>query len=212
MILTAISITISSILVKQSFLRVYPLYVSLFIMLLMSKVNRYAYLLGGLNSISYGFIYLYYDIPGSAISAFLVSFPLQIVSFIRWSKTSWKSTTVFKKMSTRARINNMGLFIVLWVLYYVIIEALGSASSLIDSMASFLGMYITFLQLMKYSEYTVLMIPSGILSISLYISLIAQGNIEQVPFLIYSCYSLCCVIRSVFNVRKIINEQEGEAK
>ena len=45
-ILTAILVTVSSIIVKQSFLRIYPLYVSVFIMLLMSKMNRYAYLIG----------------------------------------------------------------------------------------------------------------------------------------------------------------------
>ncbi len=212
LIITAVLITVSAILVEQSFLRIYPLYISIFIMLLMSKANRYAYLIGGLNAISYGFIALHYNIPGSAISAFLVSFPLQIVSFIRWSRASWKSTTVFKKMTQRGRIINGMLIIIIWVGYYAVIKALGSASSLIDSMASLLGIYITFLQVLKYSEYTVLMIPSGLLSISLYISLIAQGNIEQVPFLIYSCYSLCCVIRSVFNVRKIIKEQEAELK
>lgn len=208
LILTAIGITISSILVGQSFLRVYPLYVSLFIMLLMSNVNRYAYLIGGLNAISYGFIYLYYDIPGSAISAFLFSFPLQIISFIRWSKASWKNTTVLKKMSSKVKAFNVVLVVCVWVIYYALIRYLGSASSLIDSMASLIGMYITILQVLKYSEYTILMIPSGLLSISLYISLIVQGNTEQITFLIYSVYSLVCVIRSVFNARKILKEQK----
>lgn len=212
LLITAVLVTVSAVLVHQSFIRVMPLYVSVFIMLLMSKANRYAYLIGGLNAISYGFIALYYDIPGSAISAFFVSFPLQIVSFIRWSKSSWKATTVFKKMSLRGRIINVVLITVIWAGYYAVIKALGSASSLIDSMASLLGMYITLLQVLKYSEYTILMIPSGLLSISLYISLITKGNIEQVPFLIYSCYSLCCVIRSVFNVKRIIKEQESELK
>ena len=211
LILTAIGVTVSTILVGQSFLRVYPLYVSLFIMLLMSKVNRYAYLLGGINSISYGFIFLYYDIPGSAISAFLFSFPLQIISFIRWSKTSWKNTTVLKKMTNKVKGLNVVLIVGVWAVYYALIRYLGSASSLIDSMASLLGMYITILQVLKYSEYTVLMIPSGLLSISLYISLIVQGNNEQIPFLIYSFYSLICVIQSVYNARKILNEQEKAA-
>lgn len=212
LLITAILITVSSVLVGQSFIRIYPLYVSVFIMLLMSKVNRYAYLLGGLNSISYGFIALYYNIPGSAISAFLFSFPLQIVSFIRWSKTSWKGTTVLKRMTKTALILNVVLITVLGVAYYALIKALGSASSLIDSMASLIGMYITILQVLKYSEYTLLMIPSSLLTIALYVSLIAQGTIEQVPFLIYSLYSLCCVIRSVFSARKLLKEQKVEAK
>lgn len=208
LLLTVIGVTVSAVLVKQSFFRVFPLYVSVFIMLLMSNVNRYAYLLGSINAISYGFIYLYYNIPGSAISAFLISFPLQIVSFIRWSKTSWKNTTVLKKMTANTRILNAVLLASGWAIYYVIIRYLGSASSLLDSLGSLLGMYITVLQVFKYSEYTYLMIPSGLLSIGLYISLIVNGMIEQVPFLVYSCYSLLCVIRSVFNARKILKEQE----
>lgn len=210
LIITAIAITVSSVIIGQSFLRIFPLYVSLFIMLLMSNMNRYAYLIGGINAISYGFIYLYYDIPGSAISAFLTSFPLQIVSFIMWSKTSWKNSTVLKKMSSKARVINAVLLVLGWAVYYMLIRYLGSASSLIDSMASLLGMYITVLQVLKYSEYTVLMIPSVLMTIALYISLISRGVIEQVPYLIYSCYSLLCVIRSVFNVRKIMKEQEAE--
>ena len=212
LLITAILVTVSSVLVHQSFIRVFPLYVSMFIMLLMSKVNRYAYLIGGLNAIAYGFIALYYRIPGSAISAFLFSFPLQIVSFIRWSMTSWRGSTVLKKMTTKWRALNIVLVIALWAVYYLVINALGSASSLIDSMASLLGMYITVLQVLKYSEYTALMIPSSLLTIALYISLIAQGTVEQVPFLVYSLYSLCCVVRSVFNARKIIKEQEVELK
>ena len=212
LILTAIGITVSAVLVKQSFFRVYPLYISVFIMLLMSKVNRYAYLLGGLNAISYGFIALYYHIPGTAISAFLFSFPLQIASFIRWSKTSWKGTTVLKKMTAKGRVFNAALLIIGWLVYYTAIRYLGSASSLIDSMASLIGMYITVLQVLKYSEYTVLMIPSSLLTISLYISLIAQGVVEQVPFLIYSVYSFFCVMRSVYNANRIMKAQEVERK
>ena len=212
LLITAILITLSSVLVRQSFVRVFPLYVSVFVMLLASRVNRYSYLLGGINAIFYGFIAIYYSIPGSAISAFLFNFPLQIISFIRWSKTSWKGSTVLKKMSTRGRLLNVALIVVLWVAYYALIKALGSASSLIDSMASLIGMYVTVLQVLKYSEYTALMIPSGLLTIALYVSLIAKGTVEQVPFLVYSLYSLCCVIRSVFSAKRILKEQEAEEK
>ena len=206
-VITALLITVSAVFVKQSFLRVYPLYVSVVIMLLMSRLNRYAYLIGGLNSISYGFIFLHYGIVGSAISALLFSFPLQIISFIRWSKTSWKSTTVLKAMSSRVRILNAISLVFVWIAYYSVIKRLGSVSSVIDSMSSLIGIYVTVLQALKFCEYTVLMIPSGIFNIILYASLIADGSIEQLPFLIYSLFSLCCIVRSVFSARKIYKEQ-----
>jgi nicotinamide mononucleotide transporter PnuC len=208
LILTMVLVTISSVLVRQSIIRVFPLYVSMAISLLLSKVNRYAYLLGGINAISYGFIALYYRIPGSAISAFLVSSPLQLISFVRWSKTKWKNTTVLKEMTPKARMLNGLLLVVGWILYYLLIRILGSASSLIDSVASLLGIYITILQLLKYSEYTVLMIPSGLLSSALYISLMVQGSMEQLPFLIYSFFSLACTIRSVRQAKIILKAQK----
>ena len=206
-IITAILVTVFSIAVKQSFLRVFPLYISILIMLLMASLNRYAYLIGGLNSISYGFIFLHYNIIGSAISALCFSFPLQIASFIRWSKSSWKKTTVLKAMNSRTRAINIILFIAIWAVYYIIIKKLGSASSVIDSVASLIGMYVAVLQMLKFSEYTVLMIPSGLFNILLYLSLIYKGDMEQLPFLIYSLFSFCCIVRSVFMARKIYKEQ-----
>ena len=205
---TMVLVTLASIWVKQSVIRVAPLYVSMVISLLLSKVNRYAYLLGGINAISYGFIALYYQIPGSAISAFLVSCPLQLISFVRWSKTKWKNTTVLKQMTSKSRVINGVLLVVGWCAYYLLIRTLGSASSLIDSIASLLGIYITILQLLKFSEYTVLMIPSGLLTISLYISLMVKGSMEQLPFLIYSCFSLACTIRSVRQAKIILKAQK----
>ena len=211
LLLTMVLVTFSSILVKQSVLRVYPLYVSMVISLLHSKVNRYAYLLGGLNSISYGFIALYYRIPGSAINAFLFSFPLQIWAFIRWSKTAWKNSTVLKKMTPKVSACNALLLMVGGSAYYFLIRWLGSASSLIDAAASFLGIYITVLQLLKYSEYTKWMIPSGLLSISLYVSLMVKGSTEQLPYLIYSCFAFLCSLRSVRRARLLLEEQKESA-
>ena len=208
LLLTMILVTVSSVVVKQSAVRVIPLYVSMVISLLHSKVNRYAYLLGGLNSISYGFIALYYHIPGTAISAFLFNCPLQLLSFIRWSKTSWKHSTVLKKMTPKGRGYNLLFLVAGGAVYYLLIRALGSASSLVDAAASFLGAYITVLQLLKYSEYTLCMIPSGLLTITLYISLMVQGSMEQLPFLIYACFSFACTLRSVRQARRILEEQK----
>ena len=208
LVVTMVLVTIASILVKQAMIRVLPLYVSMVISLLLSRVNRYAYLLGGINSIAYGFIALYYKIPGSAINAFCFSFPLQILSFIRWSRSAWKNTTVLKKMTLRGRILNLLLLLGGGCGYFFLIRAMGSASSLIDTAASLLGIYISILQVLKYSEYTYLMIPSGLMTISLYLSLMAKGNMEQLPFLIYACFSLLCSVRAVGQVKHILKAQK----
>jgi nicotinamide mononucleotide transporter PnuC len=207
--ITALLVTLSALLVKQSFFRIFPLYISLFIALLTSKVNRYAFLIGGINSIFYGCVSFYYHIYGGAFTALCFSFPLQIFSFIRWSRSGWKHSTLLKKMSKRTKIWCCVALIFGWVLYYLFMRRLGSASSLFDSMSSLLGMVIPVLQLLKYAEYTVLMVPSGIISCLLYLSLILKGNWEQLPFLVYAVYALCCNIRALFSARKILTEQHS---
>ena len=50
LVVTAVCITASGILYKQPLLHILPLYISLFISLLQSRVNRIAYLIGAGNS------------------------------------------------------------------------------------------------------------------------------------------------------------------
>ena len=57
---TAVGITVTGIVFGQDFVRMIPLYVSLFVMLLNSRANRLGLLLGSINSILYALIYYYY--------------------------------------------------------------------------------------------------------------------------------------------------------
>ena len=81
MAVTAILITVTGILFQQSFLRILPLYVSLVVGVLQSRANRYAALLGGINSILYTLVYLYLGLYASAGYAILFSFRLFHFSF-----------------------------------------------------------------------------------------------------------------------------------
>ena len=96
MTLTGILITISGIYYKQNFLRILPLYNSLIIALLQSRVNRYSNLLGSINSILYAAVYFYYGLLASAFQALLFSFPMQLITFIRWNKNKWEKSTVLR--------------------------------------------------------------------------------------------------------------------
>ena len=53
MAVTAVLITVTGIIFKQSFFRILPLYVSLVIGYLQTRMSRYAPLMGGINSILY---------------------------------------------------------------------------------------------------------------------------------------------------------------
>ena len=83
---TAVLITVAGLFYQQSFLRILPLYISLVVGMLQSRVNRYSYLIGSMNSLLYGVVYFYYNLYASAFSALLFSFPIQLLTFIRWNK------------------------------------------------------------------------------------------------------------------------------
>ena len=50
-----------------------PTIVTLFVQLLMMSANRYAFLLGGCNSVIYGIVYFIEGVPFSGISALVLS-------------------------------------------------------------------------------------------------------------------------------------------
>lgn len=84
---TAALITAAGLYFHQDFFRILPLYVSLFVLIFSAKVNRYAFLIGGLNSILYAAVYFAYGLYGMAVYALVFSFPIQMLSFFRWKST-----------------------------------------------------------------------------------------------------------------------------
>lgn len=60
---------------------------------------------------------------------------------------------------------------------------------------------IAILTMLAYIEYTWLMLPSGVISICLHIATMA-AHPAQITYLIFSLYSLVCVTKQFFRVRK----------
>ena len=70
----------------QKFIKVLPVVVSLFVVLLSAHANRYTFLIGAVNSVIYSVGYIMERLYASVASALLLSFPIQIVSFVLWKK------------------------------------------------------------------------------------------------------------------------------
>lgn len=208
----AVGITVSTPLVGQSFIRVFPLYISLFIMFLQTRVNRYAFLLGGLNSIIYAAIYFYYTLYASAFYAFLFSFPLQIITFIRWSKHRYKQATIFRKMTAKQRAFVAAGFFCTGALIMLILSLTNAGYAMLDTSISLLGILATFLTMLAFIEAPFLGLISGLISIILYINMMANGVIEQLPYLIYNFYSYTCVIMSFRKTIALYREQQALKK
>lgn len=207
MIAAAVLITVTGILFGQSFLRILPLYISLMIGLLQSQVSRYAPLIGGFNSVLYALVYFYYGLYASAGYALLISGPLQIITFIRWKKKAYKHSTVFRSMTWKQRGLLTAACVSVWVVLYLILSAFGSSYRLLDNTTTLFGIVITVLTMLSFVEYTVLMIPSSLISIALYAVMIKDSP-EQITYLIYSLYSFSCQCVAFVNARKLYREQQ----
>ena len=204
---TAMLITVTGILFRQNFLHILPLYVSLVVGMLQSRANRYASLLGGLNSILYTIVYVYLGLYASAGYAILFSFPLQIITFILWSRRKEGESTRFRRMSPLFRLFVLLGFIASSVALGLVLKAAGSSHQLLDNLSSLMGILITILTMFAFVEYTWLMLPSGLLNIALNIATL-QTNPEQITYVVFSVYSTICVTIQFFCVRKLYAEQQ----
>lgn len=208
-LLVAIIITMTGLYFHQNFFRILPLYVSLFVMGFSAKVNKYAFLLGSLNSILYAVIYFSYTLYGMAAYALVFSFPMQLITFIRWQRHSYKQSVRLKKMTAKEKIIAALIFSVAWLVLFLVIRKTGASYALLDNTVTMFGILISILQMLAFVEYTYLMIPSSIFSIALYIQMLPE-NPEQATYLIYSIYSFICMILQFKNAIALYKVQNAE--
>lgn len=204
---TAILITAAGVYHKQSFLRILPLYVSIIIGMLQSRVNRYSNLLGSMNSLLYGAVYIYYNLYASAFSALFFSCPIQLLTFIRWNKNKWEHSTILRKLNMKQRLLLTLGYVAALGAMWIILPLIGSQYVFLDSVTNLLGIVIYFLTMFAFAEYTVLMIINGIIGIALYIQMLPDTP-EIATYLIFSVYSLICITFAFFEARKLYKSQQ----
>lgn len=211
MVITAALIAYFGITRQQQPLDMFPLFVSLMIGYLQMSINRYACLLGSINSIIYAYIYFHFDIPANAASALFISCPIQMITFIRWSKHPYRNSTMLRKLTGKQRLYVFGGTAVAAVILQMILSAIGSSYRLLDNIGTLLGIVIYFLTMFSFIEYLWLMLPCGLLSISLNFAMM-QDYPERITYLIYSIYSFFCILRGFFHARKLYAEQQEMMK
>lgn len=218
MAITAALIITCIILFKPDFIMVLPYFVSLVIGTLQASANRYAPLIGGFNSIFYAIVYYYLGLNGNALYALLVSFPLQIITFIRWQKNKYGSSTIFKKMSWLGRGITAAIFVIAVIGFRVILIMMGGNQQLLDSMTTLFGILITVLTMLSYVEYSYLNPISVAVGLIMNFLLafevgggtitLAEGGEKKIHIIIFSIYSLICVTRGFFRIKKLYKEQQ----
>ena len=193
----------------QEILQIMPLFVSIIIGMLQSRVSRFASLLGSINSIFYAAVYFIFNIYGSAFSALFFSCPIQILTFIRWNKHKMGGSTELRQMTAKQRIFLSLGFAAALVAMWFVLPLLGSEYVFLDSATTLLGIIIYFMTMFAYVEYTTLMLINGAIGIALYVQMLGDKP-EIAPHLVFSVYSLICVIFAFFEARKLYKNQQAE--
>lgn len=209
MLIVAAAISVSGIIFHQAFFRMCPLFVSLFVMALNSKANRYGLLIGSLNSLCYAAVYYYYNLIGTMFSALLISFPIQLVSFILWARKPYAKSTVFKSMKKWHYIVLATIMLASYIVTVWVIKLLHGSFAYLDAACFVFGIVVSILTLFAFVEYPVFNIISCILSIVLYVAML-PNNPEQTTYLIFSIYSFICVLRMRKSVKDLYLKQINE--
>ena len=186
-----------------------PLFVSLFVMSFQSEANRVGALIGACNAVLYTVTYICMGVYASAASAFLFSFPLQLMTFFNWKKNAYKKTVIFKKMSTKARIIFVAAGLLGWAIFAAVCHHLKYEYAIFDSVNLLFGIVIPVLTMLAYIEYTYLWIVQAVTGLFLNVQMVLN-DVSQVTYLIYGVYALCCVICAFINVHKFYKEQQAE--
>ena len=210
-VITAALITWTGIVYKQDVFRIIPLYVSLVVGMLQARANRYACLIGSLNSILYAVVYFSFALYASAVYALLVSFPIQMITFLRGRKRAYKHSTEFRHLSGKQWAILGGLFAVSFAVLYAITTLAGSGYRLLDNSVTLFGIVISILTMLSFREYSWLMLISGSLTIALDATMTVDHP-AQITYLIFACYSMICVVRQFFAVRGLYKEQLQQRK
>jgi len=207
MLCTGVLITVTGIYYQQKILLILPLYVSLIIGMLQSKVNRYSCLLGSINSLFYGVAYFYYNLYASALSAVCFSCPIQMITFIRWNKNKRGNSTKLNKLTLKQILLILAGYVVALILMWKILPIIGAEYVFLDSVSNLLGIVIYFLTMFAFIEYTFCMIINGIITIVLY-STMLQATPDISTHLIFAVYSFVCITFSFFEARKLYKSQQ----
>ena len=208
--IAAILITWTGIAFKQNVFRILPLYISLIIGMLQAKANRYANLIGSINCLIYTAVYLGFGLYATAASTLLISCPMQLITFIRWNKRAYKHSTEFRSLNGKQWLILAATFVTSFLVLLAVLTATGSSYRLVDNGYTLVGIFVSILTMLSFREYTWFMIGTGILSVALDLTLM-QDYPAQITYLIYSFYSLICIGRQFFSVRKLFAEQKNEA-
>ena len=219
-ILTAafVAILVLGIIEKQDVIKLIPALFGLFVYLLASKAFRIAYLFGALNSGLLSIGYFMMGLYGNAFVNLVLYVPLQVFTFIQWSKKKYKHSTEFRMLPKKWSILLAVGATVAWAVCWLILSNIPGSSSLcmFDAVGTILGpitAVTTMFALMETIGYELVATTSGVVMwiITIVTSAMAGNGIADITYLITTVFTLYCQICKTFTWIKLYKEQKNNA-
>ena len=197
MLLVATMIIVTAVTREQSFLKTLPTLVTLIVQLLLASANRYAFLLGGINATVYGLAYVSEGLYFSAASAFLVSAPLQILSFFQWGRHAANGHTELLTLRWRGRILwLLGICVSFVGCLYVLLPFLeGARYPTLDALVFVFGIAVSILSALRIVEAQYISAVSTLLQIAMWL-IIVRDEPENLNYLVISFYNHYRVVQA----------------
>ncbi len=148
----------------------------------------------------------------SAVSALAFSFPIQIASFILWSKNQ----TEKKEVKVR-RLNKKSGSVLLvasvagWIISFLVYRELGTKSLVLDNTIFVLGILITVMQMLRFIESPFLNVISLMVGIVQWTVLTIE-NTANINYLIYHVYCFYFAVVAIFEWIRIYKGQITDEK
>ncbi len=211
--LIGIMIIVFAIVNEQSFIATLPTLITLGVLILSVRANRYAFLVGAGNCVLYTVAYLMEGVYFSAASAFLVSMPIQIFSFFVWSRHKTdKTRSELIRMKWWQLILAVAAIFPAWAgCYFGISGFLDGTEPLLDSLTFVLGILISTLVALRFIEGQYFNVISCIIALVMWISICIESP-NNVNFLIIACYNLFRTVQGSVNWTALYIRGKNEKK
>ena len=198
--LIGILIIAFAIIKQQSFINTLPTLITLVVLIMSVRANRYAFLVGAGNCVLYTVAYLSEGVYFSAASAFLVSMPIQIFSFFVWSRhkeTETRSTLI--RMKWWQLLLSVVVIFPAWAGCYFGLGAFFEGNmAILDSLSFVLGILISALVAFRFIEGQYFNVIACVIALVMWI-FICMKTPSSINFLIISFYNLFRTVQAAVN-------------
>lgn len=189
-----------AILKEQSFIKTLPTLITLVVLIMSVRANRYAFLVGASNCLLYAIAYMSEEVYFSAANAVLVSMPIQIFSFFHWSKhKAGKTASELVQMKWWQLLLSVFIIFPAWAGCYFGLSAFFEGNmALLDSLVFVLGILISTLIAFRFVEGQYFNVISCLIGLAMWI-LICIKDPSNINFVIISVYNLFRTVQAAVN-------------